>query len=245
MRRFNKLDASPARPVQPLVYQTFQAYLRRSVHVGLVLYLAHLSRRTPEYLQHSLDDAQQNNYALGVKLVRGAYHPHELSAHGARGTARSVSMSPDAAPPVWGSKPETDATYDACVRTLVAAVTADVRAPTDAPRVGVLFGTHNRASCTLVLDELERAGLARKSAAGVFSLDAAVTGRITMGQLYGILAPRTLPESRLTCLTGMHDALTNELADKTRSATPFVIKYVPYGGLKEVSVRSCEVAEWR
>lgn len=33
---------------------------------------------------------------------------------------------------------------------------------------------------------------------------------------------------------GMHDNLTNYLVDRTRSSTPFVIKYVPYGSLSEV-----------
>lgn len=32
----------------------------------------------------------------------------------------------------------------------------------------------------------------------------------------------------------MHDNLTNYLVDRTRSSTPFVIKYVPYGSLAEV-----------
>lgn len=32
----------------------------------------------------------------------------------------------------------------------------------------------------------------------------------------------------------MHDNLTHYLADRTRSSTPFVIKYVPYGSLSEV-----------
>jgi proline dehydrogenase len=32
----------------------------------------------------------------------------------------------------------------------------------------------------------------------------------------------------------MYDELTNKLVDSTRSDSPFVLKYVPYGGLKEV-----------
>lgn len=33
----------------------------------------------------------------------------------------------------------------------------------------------------------------------------------------------------------MHDNLTNYLVDRTRTSTPFVIKYVPYGSLAEAS----------
>jgi hypothetical protein len=36
----------------------------------------------------------------------------------------------------------------------------------------------------------------------------------------------------------MHDNLTNYLVDRTRSSTPFVIKYVPYGSLEEVGRHS-------
>lgn len=32
----------------------------------------------------------------------------------------------------------------------------------------------------------------------------------------------------------MHDNLTHYLVERTRSSTPFVIKYVPYGALSEV-----------
>ena len=32
----------------------------------------------------------------------------------------------------------------------------------------------------------------------------------------------------------MHDDLTDYLVRRTRSSTPFVIKYVPYGHLEEV-----------
>jgi proline dehydrogenase len=51
--------------VRPLVYVTDQAYLRRM----------------PARLAHSLALARARGYAPGVKIVRGAYHPHELTAH--------------------------------------------------------------------------------------------------------------------------------------------------------------------
>ena len=58
------------------------------------------------------------------------------------------------------------------------------------PTIGVLFGTHNWASCNLVLDELVACGLASKSGDGseneVVQFGDAVTERITLGQLYGV-----------------------------------------------------------
>ncbi|KAI0344244.1 FAD-linked oxidoreductase [Trametopsis cervina] len=218
MRKFNRLSASSDNgAVQPLVYNTFQAYLRRN----------------PEYLAHSLRAAKEGGYALGVKLVRGAYHPHEIQAHTAK-----LSISPDSLPPVWPVKSDTDDCYNACAEVLLDAIADDIAHPPassffgrwfgssrhteSTPTVGVLFGTHNWKSCKLILDGLVKRGLAQVE--GV-TLDGEptvriadeVTERLTLGQLYG-----------------MHDNLTEYLVNRTRTTFPCVIKYVPYGSLKEV-----------
>jgi hypothetical protein len=62
--------------------------------------------RTPIQLGQSLSDAQRGGYALGVKLVRGAYHDQELARH------RERHASDNALPPVWSNKPETDDCYN-------------------------------------------------------------------------------------------------------------------------------------
>ena len=84
--------------------------------------------RTPAHLALALADARANNYALGVKLVRGAYHPHELAAHRAVAyDGRSlISISPDAEPPVWMEKRQTDEAYNECLQVLIKAVKEDV-----------------------------------------------------------------------------------------------------------------------
>jgi len=222
MRQFNRLPESrkwtlwsssaPSSEanVQPLVYATYQAYLRR----------------TPEYLAQSLEAAQKEGYALGVKLVRGAYHPHELAVHASAhspfpsSTPSALSISPDPLPPVWPTKPETDACYNDCARLLVSRVRADVdaqRAGRAGPALGVLFGTHNWQSCALILDELAAHGLARKDADGRLRIAGEAAERVAVAQLYG-----------------MSDALTDHLVDRTRSEAPFVLKYIPYGRLTEV-----------
>lgn len=149
MRKYNKLPeheskllisksgTAPTKPVQPLVYGTFQAYLRRSVtsllpfsFFLLTAYLTTISNRTPLHLALSLHDAQTHGYALGVKLVRGAYHPHELAAYDAARAGKpslSISRDDDGNPPVWDTKEETDECYDGCARVLVRAVVDDVR----------------------------------------------------------------------------------------------------------------------
>ncbi|KAJ6614938.1 FAD-linked oxidoreductase-like protein [Mycena sp. CBHHK59/15] len=173
MRRFNALDkaGADAGAQQPLVYATFQAYLRR----------------TPAHLVHALRDAKAHKYALGVKLVRGAYHTHETAAHpasAAPGAGKTLSISPDAQPPVWTRKADTDAQYDACAGVLLDAVAADVRGGRS-QGVGVLFGTHNWASSEAILVGLVARGLAALTADGKLRVGERVGERVTFGQLYG------------------------------------------------------------
>ncbi|KAH9850564.1 FAD-linked oxidoreductase [Lenzites betulinus] len=229
MRKFNKLPAPSkgswfgfrnyTKPdvvgTQPLIYNTFQGYLRR----------------TPEYLAQSISDARAGGYAFGVKLVRGAYHPHEMEVHKAATQSRidrttpsgthELSISPDNMPPVWLNKDETDTCYDASVKMLVGLVREDVENVAKGkpgPAIGALFGTHNWDSANLVIDELVRQGLASKAGEGdsVWISDAAMQ-RVVLAQLYG-----------------MCDALTDHLVRRTRTTSPFVLKYLPYGSLAEV-----------
>ncbi|KAI0369891.1 FAD-linked oxidoreductase [Pilatotrama ljubarskyi] len=228
MRKFNKLPSPPKRSwfgsqknaetglvgTQPLIYNTFQAYLRR----------------TPEYLAQSIADAREGGYALGVKLVRGAYHPHEIEVHKAALQSRiertrpsgthEVSISPDNMPPVWLNKDETDSCYDSAVRLLMSLVREDVdKCPKGAPgpAIGALFGTHNWESANLVIDEMVKQGLASAGDYGGVWISDAAMQRVAIAQLYG-----------------MCDALTDHLVDRTRSSSPFVLKYLPYGSLAEV-----------
>ncbi|KAJ7700296.1 FAD-linked oxidoreductase-like protein [Mycena metata] len=201
MRRFNSLQPAANGPTQPLVYATFQTYLRR----------------TPAHLVHALRDAKKHKYALGVKLVRGAYHTHETAAHKSRALGKTtLSISPDALPPVWEVKADTDASYNACAGLLLDAVAEDV-ARGQPQTLGVLFGTHNWASCKKILAGLKERGLAVVMPDGKLRLTERVGERVTFGQLYG-----------------MCEDLTQYLANQTESSSPIVIKYVPYGVLTEV-----------
>ncbi|KAJ7716222.1 FAD-linked oxidoreductase-like protein [Mycena maculata] len=204
MRRFNALESRSGIHTQPLVYATFQAYLRR----------------THAHLVHALRDAQKHKYALGVKLVRGAYHTHETAAHPATasGKGKTLSISPDALPPVWVVKADTDANYDACAALLLDEVAADVAGPSGRPQsVGLLFGTHNWASCRKIMEGLAARGLATPTVEGKLRVAERVGERVTFGQLYG-----------------MCDDLTQYLANQTEAGAPMVIKYVPYGALSDV-----------
>ncbi|KAG2069893.1 FAD-linked oxidoreductase [Suillus decipiens] len=209
--------------VRPLVYVTYQAYLRR----------------TPAHLTHSLALAHARGYALGVKLVRGAYHPYELAAHQLARSAssavesypsnhsRSLSISPDPEPPVQPSKDATDQCYNDCATLLIDAISRDIHRSGrfGAPGIGVFFGTHNWTSCEFILDELVKKGLGVGERVGVDEVqkDAVwipleVGERIAFGQLYG-----------------MSDALTNYLVGRMRCERPCVIKFVPFGALVQAS----------
>lgn len=73
-QEFNRLPAPGSAPSStsapsPLVYGTYQCYLTRM----------------PAHLVASLAHAEANGYALGVKLVRGAYHEQERKRWTAQG----------------------------------------------------------------------------------------------------------------------------------------------------------------
>ena len=194
MSKYNRQSISSTSPsVQPLVYNTYQAYLRRN----------------EAHLVESLRVAKSNGFALGVKLVRGAYHPHETAAHiAAHSMAQStkkakdphsLSISPDALPPVWSTKDETDACYNKCANILLDAVAEDVQRKerkswfgrdegTKTPLVGVLFGTHNWGSCRIILQQLVAKGLARADGDApdaIVTIGDEITERVALAQLYG------------------------------------------------------------
>lgn len=128
--------------------------------------------------------------------MRGAYHPHELAAFSAAtssSTLGSIGISPDPYPPVHPSKPDTDACYNECAALLVRAIADDVKSSAGyAPRIGVLFGTHNWTSSEVILRELVNNGLAHENVAstdgirkGTVTVPVEVAERLTFGQLYG------------------------------------------------------------
>jgi hypothetical protein len=114
MRKYNTPDRA-------VVYNTYQAYLKA----------------TPAVLSQHLAAAREQGFALGVKLVRGAY------------------LGSDPRHLLHDTKADTDACYDGCAEALLrgrwnaqlrphaAAADADAAA---FPAVGVVLATHNRES---------------------------------------------------------------------------------------------------
>lgn len=103
------------------------------------------------------------------------------------------------------------------------------------PSVGILFGTHNWESAKLILSELVRNGLAeplpeaRRTEDGepVIRVKHEAVERVAIAQLYGMDQSDNLAAPGvLIIMIGMSDDLTQYLVDRTRAATPFLIKYV-------------------
>jgi proline dehydrogenase len=166
---------------------------------------------TPSHVLQSLEEAKAGGYALGIKLVRGAYHPFEVAA----------SESPETCP-VWAKKEDTDSCYNQCIGLLLTAVKGDIAHKI--PRIGLLFGTHNSESCTKILNGLVHEGIATERD-GLVVVGAEAAERCAIGQLFGLWRCPSFFGRDITDLSlGMSDALTDKLVYKIRSPSPFVIK---------------------
>ncbi|KAF8319865.1 FAD-linked oxidoreductase-like protein [Cantharellus anzutake] len=208
---------------QPLIYATYQSYLRRGTR----------------HLAAHLEDAKQKGYVLGVKLVRGAYQSleHDVYQLGKRGEKRIIQERGKGngargatlahaqgvggnEAPVWTKKEDTDKTYNECIELLLSSLASD-RLRNGTPLVGVIFATHNRQSCDLVLNSLLAYKLATRdmdeSTRPILRVPKMISDRITFGQLLG-----------------MRDDLTNYIAANVIASSPMVLKYVPYGPLENV-----------
>lgn len=111
---------------RPVVFNTYQLY-RNDV----------LDR-----LQRALDRAEQDDFYLGVKLVRGAYMEKERE--------RAEEMKYPS--PIHDTKKEVDDDYNSslqlCMRHL--------------DRMGICAGTHNEDSCNLLVSLMKEAGLSNR-----------------------------------------------------------------------------------
>ena len=94
-----------------------------------------------DFLKKSLKKAEEGNYFLGIKFVRGAYMEKER--------ARAASMGyPD---PINPDKPTTDRMYDDGLRFSIEHI----------DRMSVFNGSHNEASNLLLCELMEKHGLKR------------------------------------------------------------------------------------
>ena len=142
---------------------------------------------------------------------------------------------------VWSEKGETDRCYDECAELLLDQVSPP-SGPDSPPKIGLLFGTHNKESCDVVMNGLVKRGLVSEgsSKSDALKVPRWVSGQVQLGQLLGNTFRGLLGELPLTMSysAGMADELTNYIACRLDcEGAPMVLKCVPYGKLEDVSTR--------
>lgn len=178
----------------PLIYGTYQCYLTRQ----------------PGHLRAAIKHAEESGYALGIKLVRGAYFVQERKRW-----KDEKRAGPD---PIWPDKPATDKCYDESLATILSTLSKQLDSRRPDLSLNVIFGTHNAESCRLIVEGLEKNGLAEDGSDGKLRLRQDVRGKIGVAQLYG-----------------MKDDLTDFMAGAfDQSGPPVALKYIAYGNLGEV-----------
>ncbi|GAA6063392.1 hypothetical protein JCM10212_002963 [Sporobolomyces blumeae] len=200
---FNKPDPSLPGPAAPIVYNTYQCYLRT----------------TPSKLQAALAHASSNGYSFGAKLVRGAYVESERKRHAASDVANDEPCI------VWNSKDETDECYDSCAAILERRIVEDLRNSSEKDKeakasVGVCLASHNGTSMKKFLGRLREDGMVKSAREGRLEVDERLRGRVAFGQLMGM-------SDNLT------STLLSILPEPSPSAVPLVVKYVPYATLSQ------------
>jgi proline dehydrogenase len=115
MRRYNTY--------QPIVFNTLQMYRKDRL----------------AYCEKLINDARENKYIAGIKIVRGAYHEKEALRAKQKGYEN----------PICDSKEDTDKSFDGAIELCLKNIDA----------CALCAATHNQKSVTYLLDELEHRNL--------------------------------------------------------------------------------------
>ncbi|WVO22901.1 uncharacterized protein IAS62_004244 [Cryptococcus decagattii] len=179
----------------PLIYGTYQSYLCRQ----------------PTHLIRAIQHAEANGYALGVKLVRGAYFEQERKKWSDDGRI--------GADPIWPSKAATDISYNGSISVIMTTLASQLKSPHPELALSVAFGTHNPESCDFICENLLKNDLAKEvGETKMLRLRQDVRGKVRIAQLLG-----------------MKDDLTDRMASKfVNDGKPVALKYMAYGKLSEV-----------
>lgn len=155
MQKYNTLDG-PATCIA-----SFQAYLRRY----------------PQLLDQQILRAEEKRYKLLFKQIRGAYIKTEAE--------RWQEEGRQGLGPVWGTKSETDASFNYGMEKALATIKEQIQ-ETGHSRIGAIFATHNSYNIDLGINLLEKHGLGkRRSSDGKLIVMHEAAGSIAFGQIYG------------------------------------------------------------
>jgi proline dehydrogenase len=133
------------------------------------------------YLNKIVADINNNNYFVGLKLVRGAYHEQEIE----RSKQKNYPC------PVHTLKENTDTDYNKAIKICIENI----------DKISVCAGTHNEESSALLMDLMQKNNIQKGDK------------RIFFSQLLG-----------------MSDHISYNIANSGYN----VVKYVPYGPVKDV-----------
>ena len=134
-----------------------------------------------EYLKDLYNSSKQNDFEIGIKLVRGAY----IEKENIRATKLNYKS------PICESKKASDDNYNSGVKFIIS----------NLDKFNLFCGTHNEESIYKIINMINQMGMERSS------------DKIWFGQLFG-----------------MSDHITFNLANENYN----VVKYLPYGPIKEV-----------
>jgi len=134
-----------------------------------------------EYLKDLNNSSKQNDFKIGIKLVRGAYIEKE--------NIRAKKLNYKS--PIYESKKASDDNFNSGVKFIIS----------NLDKFNLFCGTHNEESVYKIINMIDQIGIERSS------------GKIWFGQLFG-----------------MSDHITFNLANENYN----VVKYLPYGPIKEV-----------
>jgi len=134
-----------------------------------------------EYLKNLHNSSKQNDFEIGIKLVRGAYIEKENIR------AKKINYKT----PICESKKASDDNFNSGVKFIIS----------NLDKFNLFCGTHNEESLYKIINMIDQMGIERSS------------DKIWFGQLFG-----------------MSDHITFNLANENYN----VVKYLPYGPIKEV-----------
>jgi len=134
-----------------------------------------------EYLKDLYNSSKQNDFEIGIKIVRGAY----IEKENIRATQLNYKS------PICESKKASDDNYNSGVKFIIS----------NLDKFNLFCGTHNEESIYKIINMINQMGMERSS------------DKIWFGQLFG-----------------MSDHITFNLANENYN----VVKYLPYGPIKEV-----------
>ena len=134
-----------------------------------------------EYLKDLHNSSKQNDFEIGIKLVRGAYIEKE--------NIRAKKLNHKT--PICESKKVSDDNFNSGVKFIIS----------NLDKFNLFCGTHNEESLYKIINMIDQMGIERSS------------DKIWFGQLFG-----------------MSDHITFNLANENYN----VVKYLPYGPIKEV-----------